>query len=120
LLGLGGVAQAGQTAKIILYRHDATPWPNPTFKIQLENGPSIRLGNGYHAALDVPPGDHVLTLKHGLVRDRLEINLKPGETIYVEAHVGPWVVNFERSEDQVHAKAIVSTLKALNTQRGAQ
>jgi hypothetical protein len=53
------------------------------------------------------------------MRDRLELHLKPGETVYVEAHV-VYVINFERSEDQVHAKAIVSTLKPLNTQGGSQ
>jgi hypothetical protein len=46
-------------------------------------------------------------------QDTIEVQVKRGETIYVECHhvaMGVW--SFEVSEDQAHAKLRVSQLKA--------
>jgi hypothetical protein len=69
--------------------------------------------NRYHEFV-VAPGRHTLIAHHLMSQDAIEVDVKNGETVYVEDHpsIAHW--NFEVSEDQAHAKLRVSQLKPQN------
>jgi hypothetical protein len=69
--------------------------------------------NRYHEFV-VAPGRHTLIAHHLMSQDAIEVDVKNGETVYVEDHpsIAHW--NFEVSEDQALAKLRVSQLKPQN------
>ncbi len=70
-----------------------------------------RLYPNSYCVFTVAPGVHTLIARHRFTQDAIEVEVRGGETIYVEDHPGIAHWDFEVSDDQVHAKARVAQLK---------
>ena len=88
---------------------------------RLNNGPKIKVRNGYYYRLEISPGDHVLRGPGGMwgvygpLSDHQKVHVEPGQTIYFADYSVPFIGQiFEVAEDQNDARDSVSKLKAQN------
>jgi hypothetical protein len=112
--------QAGQptkqTGEIIVYRPFSMTGAAVGFPFGVDNGPTIKVRNGYYYRLTVTPGQHVIKhrflFNHG---DPQKVQVEAGQTVYFlyTAHLAMGNI-FEVAEDQAEASHRCTQLKAQN------
>lgn len=112
-------AQSGEGGKMAVYYTGAWydsglghGFTSYVYLDQYEGPIGVALRSNHYHEFSVTPGIHCL-IRHGQfgTQDSIRVDVKNGQTVYVESHPGVAHWNFEVSEDQARAKLRVSQLK---------